>query len=305
MDDDDDAAGTGSHITDRARLTHRILDPRTSTSKAIFRINAGVCNLFCSYLDSWGFIEIHTPKLQGGATESGSSVFQLDYFGQPALLAQSPQLAKQMCIAADYEKVYEIGPVFQAKNSNTPRHLTEYTGLDLEMAIEEHYHEALEVIDGVLKHIFKGIYERFRDELGAAKRHFPHEDLVWLDKTPRIPFKEGVQMLIGSSWTDESGNPPSPLEDINTRDEIRPGELINERYHTDYYILDNLTASARPFYTMPDPNDPKVTNTCDLFLRGQEILTSGQRIRDAQMLEEQMKAQGVDSSSMEDHMDGF
>lgn len=210
-----------------------------------------------------------------------------------------------MCIAADYEKVYEIGPVFRAKNSNTPRHLTEYTGLDLEMAIEKHYHEALEVIDGVLKHIFKGINERFRDELGAAKRHFPHEDLVWLDKTPRIPFKEGVQMLIDSSWTDESGNPPSPLEDIHTRDEILPGELVNERYHTDYYILDNLTASARPFYTMPDPNDPKVTNTFDLFLRGQEILTSGQRIHDAQMLEEQMKAQGVDSSSMEDYMDGF
>lgn len=128
---------------------------------------------------------------------------------------------------------------------------------------------------------------------------------MWLDETPRIPFKEGVQMLIESGWTDENGNRPSPLEDLHTRDETRPGELINERYHTDYYIFDNFPASARPFYTMPDPNDPKVTNTFDLFLRGQEILTSGQRIHDAQMLEEQMKARGVDFSSMEDHMDGF
>ena len=144
----------------------------------MFRVNSGVCNLFRSYLDFQGFIEIHTPKLQGGATESGSSVFQLDSFGRPAFLAQSPQLAKQMCIAADYEKVYEIGPVFRAENSYTYRHLTEYTGLDLEMAIEEHYHKALETIDGTLKHIYKGIYERFGQELDAIKRHIPHKDLV-------------------------------------------------------------------------------------------------------------------------------
>lgn len=76
------------------------------------------------------------------------------------------------------------------------RHLTEYTGLDVEMGIEEHYHDALEVIEAMLEHIFKGIYERYGDELQAVKRHFPHEDLVWLDETPRTPFKEGVQMLI-------------------------------------------------------------------------------------------------------------
>ncbi|KAK3167619.1 hypothetical protein OEA41_010746 [Lepraria neglecta] len=302
---DEDAPAQTSNITDRARLNHRILDLRTATSRAIFRINSGVCNLFRSYLDSQGFIEIHTPKLQGGATESGSSVFQLDYFGRPAFLAQSPQLAKQMCIAADFERVYEIGPVFRAENSNTHRHLTEYTGLDLEMAIEEHYHEALEMIDGTLKHIFKGIYERFGQELESVKRHFPHEDLVWLEETPRIPFKEGVQMLIDSGWTDEHGDPPSPDEDLHTRDEIRLGELVKEKYHTDYYILDKFPASARPFYTMLDPEDPKITNSFDLFLRGQEILTGGQRIHDAHLLEERMKAQGVDPSSMEDYMDGF
>ena len=174
-----------SHISDRLRLTHRILDLRTTTSQALFRVNSGICNLFRSYLDSQGFIEIHTPKLQGGATESGSSVFQLDYFGRPAFLAQSPQLVKQMAIASDFERVYEIGPVFRAENSNTHRHLTEYTGLDLEMAIEEHYHEALQLITDTLKHIFKGIYERYAKELSVIKEHFPHEDLVWLDETPK------------------------------------------------------------------------------------------------------------------------
>ena len=88
-----------------------------------------------------------------------------------------------MCIAVDYEKVYEIGTVFWAEHSNTQRLLTEYTGLGIEIAIEEHYHEALEVIDGVLKHTLKGIYEHSHDELQEAKRHFSHDDLVWLNET--------------------------------------------------------------------------------------------------------------------------
>ncbi|KAG8874706.1 hypothetical protein FRB97_005739 [Tulasnella sp. 331] len=99
----------------------------------------------------------HTPKLQGGATESGASVFQVAYFGREAFLAQ---LAKQMCVAADFEKLYEVGPLFRAKNSNTHRHLTEYTGLDLEIEIQERHHEVLHVIDDTLKAIFKGVYER-------------------------------------------------------------------------------------------------------------------------------------------------
>ncbi len=118
-------------LPQRVRLNNRIVDLRTAASQSIFRIQSGVCNIFRSYLDSQDFIEIHTPKLQGGATESGATVFEVKYFGRPAFLAQSPQLAKQMCIAADFERVYEIGPVFRAEDSNTPRHLTEYTGLDL------------------------------------------------------------------------------------------------------------------------------------------------------------------------------
>jgi ergosteryl-3beta-O-L-aspartate synthase len=101
-------------ISDRTRFANRVLDLRTPTSQSIFRIQSGVCSLFRDFLDSNGFIEIHTSKLQGGATEGGSSVFKLDYFGRPAFLAQSPQLAKQMCISADFGRVYEIGPVFRA-----------------------------------------------------------------------------------------------------------------------------------------------------------------------------------------------
>lgn len=301
----DKEEGHNERLPDRVRLSNRIIDLRTTASQAVFRINSGVCNLFRSYLDSKGFVEIHTPKIQAGATESGASVFQLDYFGRPAFLAQSPQLAKQMCVAADFERVYEIGPVFRAENSNTHRHLTEYTGLDLEMAIEEHYDEALHLVDATLKHIFQGIYDRFSHELKIIKRHFPHDDLVWLKETPRIPFAEGVRILRNSGWTDDDGNPPSEQEDLHTRDEIRLGELVKEKYKTDYYILDKFPTSARPFYTMPDPHDDKVTNSFDIFLRGQEILTGGQRIHDSKVLEGKMLAQKIDPESMDEYMEGF
>ena len=297
--------GEDERISDRVRLSNRIVDLRTTTSQAVFRINSGICNLFRSYLDTQGFVEIHTPKLQAGATESGASVFQLDYFGRPAFLAQSPQLAKQMSIAADFERVYEVGPVFRAENSNTHRHLTEYTGLDMEMVIEEHYHEALHLIDATLKHIFRGLYDRFGCELELVKRHFPHDDLIWLKETPRIPFAEGARMLRESGWTNEDGNPPSEHEDLHTRDEVRLGELVKELHKTDYYILDKFPASARPFYTMPDPRDDKVTNSFDIFLRGQEILTGGQRIHDPNFLVEKMLAQRVDPASMDEYMEGF
>ena len=123
------------------RLDHRVIDLRTQANQAIFTIKAGVCHLFREFLNSKGFIEIQTPKIIGTASESGSSVFTLKYFNQEAYLAQSPQLYKQMAVNADLQKVYEIGPVFRAENSNTHRHLTEFIGLDLEMLITNHYHE--------------------------------------------------------------------------------------------------------------------------------------------------------------------
>jgi lysyl-tRNA synthetase class II len=109
-----EAATDGHAIADRVRLSNRILDLRSPTSQAIFRLQSGMCNLFRIFLSQRGFLEIHTPKMQGGATEGGSAVFGIDYFGRPAFLAQSPQLAKQMCISADFGRVFEIGPVFRA-----------------------------------------------------------------------------------------------------------------------------------------------------------------------------------------------
>ncbi|KAG7085880.1 hypothetical protein E1B28_003413 [Marasmius oreades] len=294
------------HLTDRARMEHRIIDIRSPVTQSIFRVNAAVCRAFRSYLDSQGFIEIHTPKFQAGATESGSSVFSVKYFGRKAFLAQSPQLGKQMSIAADLGRVYEVGPVFRAENSNTHRHMTEFTGLDLEMTLEQHYHEAMRVIDATLKNIFKMVYEQCRKEIQIVKQAYPHDDLVWKDETVILPFSEGIKMLKESGWEDEDGQPPNEFEDLGTRDEIQLGKLVKEKYGTDYYILDKFPAEPRPFYTMPDPQDDRTTNSFDIFLRGQEILSGGQRIHDARMLEERMANLGiVVAGALKEYVQGF
>ncbi|RJE19661.1 Aspartyl-tRNA synthetase [Aspergillus sclerotialis] len=303
--EEDKVEGRRSHIPDRTRLTNRILDLRTPTSQSIFRIQSGVTNIFRSTLDECGFIEIHTPKLQPSATESGASVFEVNYFNRSAFLAQSPQLAKQMAIIADFGRVYEIGAVFRAENSNTQRHLTEYTGLDIEMAIDEHYNEMIEVLDKVIKAILRGVYGRYRREVEIVKHQFPSEDIVILDETPIIRFTDGIKMLNDSGWRDEDGKPLPEDEDLGTRDEIRLGELVKEKYGTDYYILDKFPTSARPFYAMPDPEDARFTNSFDMFVRGQEIVSGGQRIHDPNMLEERMRAMKIDPDSMADYMEGF
>ena len=139
------------------RLNNRIIDLRVPTNNAIFKIQSGVCTLYREFMLNRGFVEIHTPKMIGGASEGGANVFKFQYFGQDACLAQSPQLYKQMALMGDLDRVFEIGPVFRAEQSNTNRHLTEFTGLDMEMTIKEHYFEVLDTLSDLLVYIFNGL----------------------------------------------------------------------------------------------------------------------------------------------------
>ncbi|OWZ53744.1 aspartate-tRNA(Asn) ligase [Cryptococcus neoformans 125.91] len=287
------------------RLDNRVMDLRTPTNQAIFRIQSAICQLFREYLNSEGFIEIHSPKLQGAATESGASVFKVKYFDREAFLAQSPQLAKQMAIAGDMERVYEIAPVFRAEDSNTHRHMTEFMGLDLEMAIEEHYHEAVDVLDNMLLHIFRGLQTKFKHEIETVKKQFPCEDFLFLEKTLRLPFKEGMRMLREAGATDGEGKPIGELDDMSTENEKLLGRLVREKYKTDYFILDKFPIAIRPFYTMPDPSDPTLSNSYDFFMRGEEILSGAQRIHDPTFLVERMKDVGIDPASMAGYLDAF
>lgn len=281
------------------RLNNRVLDLRTVTNQAIFRLQHAIGDLFREYLNGKGFIEIHSPKLRGSATESGASVFKVDYFKGNAYLAQSPQLAKQMAIAADFERVYEIAPVFRAEDSNTHRHMTEFVGLDLEMAIEEHYHEVRDLIDGMFKAIFKGLKERYAKEIAVVRQQFEAEEFNWREETLVLTFKEAVDLLV------EDGVKREILDDINTENERRLGRIVKDKYDTDYFIVDKFPLSLRPFYTMPDPEDPTLSNSYDFFMRGEEIMSGAQRIHDPEFLCQQMRAKGVDPESMKGYLDGF
>lgn len=183
--------------------------------------------------------------------------------------------------------------------------MTEYTGLDLEMTIDHHYHEAMWLIDATLKQIFKAVYDRYQGDIGILKHHFPHDDLIWLPQTPRISFAEGVQMLNDSGWKNESGEQQSEHEDLPTRGERRLGELVKDKYKTDYYILDKFPRAARPFYTMLDAKNDKVTNSFDFMVRGQEILSGGQRVHDYQILAQRMEESDMDTESLREYIEGF
>lgn len=245
-----DPEGLSIRVNQDTRLDNRVLDLRTPANQAIFRLEAGVCALFRRGLEREGFIEIHTPKIISAASEGGANVFQVSYFKTSAYLAQSPQLYKQMAIAGDFDRVFTIGAVFRAEDSNTHRHLTEFVGLDLEMAFNYHYHEVVDVIAANFVYIFKGLQKEFAAEIAIIGQQFPSTPFKFLEPSLRLEFSEGVSLLR------QAGVQIEDDEDLSTPNEKLLGKLVREKYDTDFYILDKFPQKVRPFYTMVDPDKP-------------------------------------------------
>mmetsp|Transcript_26189 Transcript_26189/g.93452 ORF Transcript_26189/g.93452 Transcript_26189/m.93452 type:complete len:424 (-) Transcript_26189:17-1288(-) len=266
-----------------ARLDNRWLDVRVPAHAAIFRIQAAVSRLFRSSLDDLGFLEIHSPKLIAGESESGAGVFKTDYFGETACLAQSPQLYKQMAIAGDMDRVYEVGPVFRAENSNTRRHLCEFTGLDFEMAVTAHYSEAIDVAHEVFKKIFAGLEEKHSKELGLVRTQYASEAPVISEQPVVIHFTDAAALVRSDG----------DLSDFSGAEELKIGELVKLSHGVDFIVIDQYPAALRPFYTMPNPADPALTNSYDFLLRGQEICSGAQRCHDPAVLKKVLEAKGV------------
>lgn len=279
------------------RLDHRYLDLRTPANQAIFRVQSNVCQLFRTAMLADNFIEIHTPKLIGGASEGGSAVFSLKYMNQPACLAQSPQLYKQMAICADLERVFEIGPVFRAENSNTHRHLCEFTGLDFEMAIKEHYFEVLDVVEKIFEQITTGLHESCATELNVIREQYPFEPFEF--KRLRLKFSEGIQMLR------DAGHTVGDYDDLTTALEKALGDLVKEKYNTDFYILYEYPSAIRPFYTMPCADNHQYSNSYDVFMRGEEIISGAQRIHSPELLVQRAEACEVPVSTIQAYVDSF
>jgi aspartyl-tRNA synthetase len=282
------------------RLDNRTIDLRVPAHLSTFRVQSWVQRLFREFLYSKNFTEVHTPKIIGGASEGGAEVFKIDYFGKDAFLAQSPQLYKQMALVCDFGPgVFEIAPVFRAEKSFTHRHLCEFMGMDLEMTIKEHYHEAVDMIDALFDHIFTGIYKNCTTELESVRAQYPFEDLKWTYPSLRLTWPEGIALLR------EAGVEIDDMEDIDTVNEKLLGKIVREKYDTDFYILDKFPLAIRPFYTMPDAEDPKFSNSYDFFIRGQEILSGAQRVHDPVLLAERAKAKGVPVEGIQAYVDCF
>lgn len=283
------------------RLDNRWMDLRAPANNAIMRIQSMVCQLFRESLYSQGFIEIHTPKLIAGESESGAGVFTTEYFGQTACLAQSPQLFKQMAISSDLTRVFEIGPVFRAENSHTRRHLCEFTGLDLEMAIDDHYMETLEVIHGMFKHIFNGLESRMANELAVIREQYASEPVTFTEEPCVLHWPEAMEILSDKGFDIGDGT-----GDLTGAMELALGEAVKEKYGTDFFMLDKFPMEIRPFYTMPDPENPTFSNSYDIFIRGQEICSGAQRCHDPELLTEILEQKGIEpGEALDSYMKSF
>jgi len=286
-------------VGSNTRFDHRVLDLRVAATQSLMRLQSGVGQLFREFLYSQDFIEIHTPKLISGASEGGTNVFKLKYFDKDACLAQSPQLYKQMAIIGGIEKVFEIAPVFRAENSNTGRHLCEFTMMDVEMTFKEHFFEVLDTINGLFVHIFDGLKTKYKHELNIVANQYPFELMEYQKELVKLTFHEGVALL------KENGIEQNVNEDLDTFNEKKLGEIVKKKYGTDFYLLYRYPKSARPFYTMPYAEDENFTNSYDAFIRGEEVLSGAQRIHDYDQLYKKVVDAKINPETLKDYLNAF
>lgn len=282
-----------------ARLDNRILDLRVPANQAIMKLSSGICKFFRRFLEDRDFVEIHTPKLLGGTSEGGAEVFRTKYFGQDACLAQSPQLYKQMGVICDLERVFEIGPVFRAEDSNTPRHLCEFTGLDLEMTFNEHYFEVVDLICELFESIISNLNSAYSKEIAIVKEQYPFEDFQFKTPVPRLKFSEAVELLA------EEGYTQNPHKDLETANEKALGEIVKKKYETDFFVVYNYPLEARPFYSMVNPTEPEYTNSYDFFMRGEEILSGAQRVHDPELVKKRAIEKEIPPETIKDYIECF
>lgn len=286
-------------VKSNIRFDNRVLDLRVLATQAMMKLQSGVGKLYRDYLFNLDFVEIHTPKLIQGASEGGTNVFKLKYFDKEGCLAQSPQLYKQMAIIGGLEKVFEIAPVFRAENSNTGRHLCEFTMLDMEMSFKNHYFEVIDVIHGLFVHIFDGLKNNYKHELNVVANQYPFEILEYTKEVVKLTFHEGVALL------KEKGIEQDVNEDLDTINERKLGEIIREKYKTDFYFLYRYPKSARPFYTMRYSKDENFTNSYDAFIRGEEVLSGAQRIHDYEQLYKNVVDAKINPETLKDYLNAF
>jgi nondiscriminating aspartyl-tRNA synthetase len=270
------------------RLDARVMDLRRGASRAIFRMRHEILRATRDFLIEEGFVEIQTPRLIGSATEGGSALFSLDYFGQKAYLAQSPQLYKEQ-LTSVFEKVFEIGPFFRAEESRTRRHISEFTSLDIECAFLDQ-RGVVEILERLIHAIYASVVSRCSNELQTLNMELEVPTLP----LPRLTYDQVVDRLSKERVEIKWG------EDIPTAAEKKLGEL-----YSGFYFLTDWPSAAKPFYIAPREDDPKYSDSFDLMYGELELASGGTRVHEYSVLLRRLKEQGLDPDSFKDHLAVF
>jgi nondiscriminating aspartyl-tRNA synthetase len=268
------------------RLDWRFLDLRAPRQHLTFKVGDLFEQRMRSFLLEHRFTELHTPKLMGAASESGAEVFQVEYFGSSAYLAQSPQFYKQMAIAAGFDRVMEVGPVFRAEPSFTSRHATEFTGLDLEMAWIDSVDDVMRMEEEMLAHAIAGVREILGREIEEV---FGTDLVVPPTPFPRMTLAEAREQLLQAGW--QPGERAS--EDLDGEGERLLSKLVADKFGHQFVFLTDYPVSVRPFYHMRPANDPTVTCSFDLIWNGLEVTTGAQREHRYDVLVAQAAEKGI------------
>ena len=266
------------------RLNYRWIDLRTKKNNLMMKVQSKVVESFRDYLYKNDFMEIHTPKLLGCASESGSEVFEVKYFDRSAYLAQSPQFYKQMALASGFERVFEVGPCFRAENSNTNRHATEFTSFDIEFSYIDSYEDVMSLEEDIIIEALKNVKENYEEEINEL---FDTEVIVPTKPFPRISLDELYKEL------HERYNYEIPTEDIgdmNQETEKLTSRFALEKYGSEFIFVTGFSKTKRAFYHMRKNDVPE---GYDLIYRGTEITTGAQREHRYEILKKQCEEKGL------------
>ena len=263
------------------RLDARFMDVRLPSTRAIFVIRATLLSEVRAFLAARDFIEIQTPKMVATATEGGTQLFPISYFDREAFLNQSPQLYKQIMMAAGLERVFEVGPIFRAEEHDTRKHLNEVTSIDVEASFVDD-HEVMGLLEELVEHVYVAVAERCSVSLQAL-----NVDML----IPRIPFKriayaEAIE-IADIPWGD----------DLDTAAEKAVGEQIGEHY----FIID-WPVELKPFYVQPHNN---LCHAFDLMHPRMEIASGARRIHDFTLLSKQLVDKSLAPESFKFYLDAF
>jgi nondiscriminating aspartyl-tRNA synthetase len=264
---------------------YRALNLRNLQEQKIFKVRASLLRYLRDFLTDHEFIEVNTPKILAGATEGGAEVFKLDYFGQEATLAQSPQLYKQMLVGA-FERVFEIAPAFRAEPSATTRHMSEVYMLDIEQGFVKDHDEVLDMVGDMTTYALRQVYEKHADDLKSLNA----PELKLIDKVPKIPVKQIHEMYTKATGTDTTRE-----KDLIPDEERWISEYARKELGSDLVFATEFPIEAAKFYHRVDAENG-VVMWGDLLFRGLEIATCPLRENSYEKMIEQMKKAGLDVS---------